>query len=276
MSAIKKFVYRFGSTGTEGGAAMKNLLGGKGANLAEMCRLGISVPPGFTISTEACAVFTERGRDAALKLIEAEVRDGVALIASEMGKRFGHPADPLLLSVRSGARASMPGMMDTILNLGLNDEAVLGLAAKAGDERFAWDSYRRFVQMYGDVVMGLEPESKEDHDPFEVIIDMVKAEKGLRLDTELDAADLKELVTRFKGLIRARTGRVFPTDPWQQLWGAVVAVLVGGGRSGFWTSAGRSPVPDGIRNRRGPGPVGFGGSMWVLECSWPHSHGIPS
>jgi pyruvate,orthophosphate dikinase len=142
-----------------------------------------------------------------------------------MGKRFGNADDPLLLSVRSGARASMPGMMDTILNLGLNDEAVLGLARKAGNERFAWDSYRRFVQMYGDVVMGLKPVSKEDHDPFEVIIDMVKAKKGVKLDTELDTADLQELVARFKALIRARIGRDFPTDPWEQLWGAVVAVF---------------------------------------------------
>jgi len=225
MSSTKKFVYRFGSTGTEGAAAMKNLLGGKGANLAEMCRLGITVPSGFTISTEACTVFTEQGKEAALKLIEAEVLQGVAIVEREMGKRFGDAAAPLLLSVRSGARASMPGMMDTILNLGLNDEAVLGLAAKAGNERFAWDSYRRFVQMYGDVVMGLKPVSKEDHDPFEVIIDMVKAQKGVQLDTELRASDLKELVTRFKGLIRARTGRDFPTDPWEQLWGAVVAVF---------------------------------------------------
>ncbi|MGB8853764.1 MAG: pyruvate, phosphate dikinase, partial [Pirellulales bacterium] len=183
------------------------------------------MPSGFTISTEACTVFTERGRDAALALIEAEVLQGVAIVEREMGKRFGHAADPLLLSVRSGARASMPGMMDTILNLGLNDEAVEGLAAKSSNPRFAWDSYRRFVQMYGDVVMGLKPVSKEDHDPFEVIIDMVKAQRGVQLDTELDTADLQELVKRFKGLIRARIGRDFPTDPWEQLWGAVVAVF---------------------------------------------------
>ncbi len=219
------YVYPFGASSTEGSAAMKNLLGGKGANLAEMCRLGITVPSGFTISTEACTVFTEKGKDAALKLIEGEVLRGVAFVEKEMGKRFGDAADPLLLSVRSGARASMPGMMDTILNLGLNDEAVAGLAAKAGNERFAWDSYRRFVQMYGDVVMGLKPVSKEDHDPFEVVIDMVKEKKGVTLDTELDAADLKELVARFRALIRARIGRDFPTDPWEQLWGAVAAVF---------------------------------------------------
>jgi pyruvate,orthophosphate dikinase len=220
-----KYVYRFGASGTEGAASMKNLLGGKGANLAEMCRLGITVPPGFTISTEACTVFTEQGREVALRLIDAEVRAGVAAIEEQMGKRFGNAADPLLLSVRSGARASMPGMMDTILNLGLNDDAVQGLARKAGNERFAWDSYRRFVQMYGDVVMGLKPVSKEEHDPFEVIIDMVKDKKGVQLDTQLDTADLQELVARFKALIRARIGRDFPTDPWEQLWGAVVAVF---------------------------------------------------
>ncbi len=155
------YVFLFGTSRTDGAASMKNLLGGKGANLAEMCRLGITVPSGFTISTEACTVFTEKGKEVALKLIEVEVQQGVAFVEGEMGKKFGNAADPLLLSVRSGARASMPGMMDTILNLGLNDEAVVGLAAKAGNERFAWDSYRRFVQMYGDVVMGLKPVSKE-------------------------------------------------------------------------------------------------------------------
>ena len=219
------YVYMFGSSRTDGAASMKNLLGGKGANLAEMCRLGITVPSGFTISTEACTVFTEQGKEAALNLIEAEVLAGVAFVEQEMGKKFGNAADPLLLSVRSGARASMPGMMDTILNLGLNDEAVIGLATKAGNERFAWDSYRRFVQMYGDVVMGLKPVSKEDHDPFELIIEMVKEKRGVQLDTDLDTEDLKELVARFKSLIRARVGRDFPTDPWEQLWGAVVAVF---------------------------------------------------
>ena len=225
MSAPVKYVYLFGTSRTDGAAAMKNLLGGKGANLAEMCRLGITVPSGFTISTEACTVFTEHGKDRALALIRDEVLQGIAFVEREMGKSFGNPADPLLLSVRSGARASMPGMMDTILNLGLNDEAVEGLARKAGNERFAWDSYRRFVQMYGDVVMGLKPVKKEDHDPFEVIIEMVKDKRGVKLDTELDTADLKELVVRFKALIRARIGRDFPTDPWEQLWGSVVAVF---------------------------------------------------
>lgn len=204
---------------------MKNLLGGKGANLAEMCRIGIVVPPGFTITTEACTEFTQKGKEHVLGLIREEVKQGVAQVEAEMGKTFGNNNDPLLLSVRSGARASMPGMMDTILNLGLNDEAVEGLARKTGNDRFAWDSYRRFVQMYGDVVMGLKPVSKEDHDPFEVIIDMVKEEKGVKLDTELDTTDLRELVFRFKSLIRARIGRDFPTDPWEQLWGSVLAVF---------------------------------------------------
>ena len=225
MDTAHPYVYLFGTSRTDGSAAMKNLLGGKGANLAEMCRLGITVPPGFTVSTEACTVFTERGRDAALGLIEAQVRDGVACVEREMGKRFGDAADPLLLSVRSGARASMPGMMDTILNLGLNDAAVEGLARQTGNARFAWDSYRRFIQMYGDVVMGLKPASKEEHDPFEVVIDTLKHSRGVKLDTELDAADLQELVARFKALIRARVGRYFPTEPWQQLWGSVVAVF---------------------------------------------------
>ncbi len=225
MSTSPKTVYVFGARKTEGDASMKNLLGGKGANLAEMCRLKITVPSGFTISTEACTEFTAHGRDHALALIRDEVLAGIRFVEGEMGKQFGNAADPLLLSVRSGARASMPGMMDTILNLGLNDEAVLGLATKARDERFAWDSYRRFVQMYGDVVMGLKPVSKEENDPFEVIIDMVKEQRKARLDTELTVDDLKELVQRFKSLIRARIGRDFPTDPWEQLWGAVVAVF---------------------------------------------------
>ena len=220
-----KFVYVFGQSKTEGAADMKNLLGGKGANLAEMCRLGIAVPPGLTISTEACTVYTEQGADSVRKLIEAEVKQGVAYVEQEMGKKFGDAADPLLLSVRSGSRASMPGMMDTILNLGLNDEAVEGLAKKSGNERFAWDSYRRFIQMYGDVVLGMKPESKEDHDPFEVIIDEMKEKKGVELDTELDAADLKQLVKEFKEAVRVRLNREFPNDPWEQLWGAVMAVF---------------------------------------------------
>ena len=225
MAQQPKYVYAFGATRTDGDASMKNLLGGKGANLAEMCRLGIVVPPGFTITTEACTEYTRKGHEYVLSLIKEEVIQGVANLEAEMGKKFGNSADPLLLSVRSGARASMPGMMDTILNLGLNDEAVEGLAKKTGNERFAWDSYRRFIQMYGDVVMGLKPVSKEDHDPFEVVIDMVKEAKGVKLDTDLEADDLRELVHRFKALIRARLGRNFPTDPWEQLWGSILAVF---------------------------------------------------
>ncbi|MBL8398431.1 MAG: pyruvate, phosphate dikinase [Candidatus Accumulibacter sp.] len=225
MTSREKNVYVFGASRTDGDATMKNLLGGKGANLAEMCRLGIAVPPGFTICTDVCTVYTEQGKEAVTRLITDEVKAGVAFLEQEMGKKFGDPADPLLLSVRSGSRASMPGMMDTILNLGLNDEAVAGLARKANNERFAWDSYRRFIQMYGDVVMGLKPVTKQEHDPFEVVIDMLKEKKGVQLDTELDTEDLKELVTRFKGLIRARVGRDFPNDPWEQLWGAVMAVF---------------------------------------------------
>ena len=220
-----KFVYVFGPSRTDGAADMKNILGGKGANLAEMCRLGISVPPGLTISAEVCTIYTEQGADAVRKQIEADVLQGVKFIENEMGKKFGDAADPLLVSVRSGSRASMPGMMDTILNLGLNEEAVKGLAAKSGNERFAWDSYRRFIQMYGDVVMGLKPESKEDHDPFEVIIDEIKEKKGVELDTQLSVDDLKLMVAEFKALIRTRLGREFPNDPWEQLWGSIMAVF---------------------------------------------------
>jgi pyruvate,orthophosphate dikinase len=223
--AAPRYVYVFGTSRTDGSADMKPLLGGKGANLAEMCRLGIPVPSGFTISTEGCTVHSERGKDALRALIEGEVQAGISFVEQEMGRSFGNASDPLLLSVRSGARASMPGMMDTILNLGLNDEAVEGLAARSGNPRFAWDSYRRFVQMYGDVVMGLKPVAKEEHDPFEVLIEMMKRQKGVELDTQLDADDLQELVARFKALIRARIGRDFPTDPWEQLWGSVTAVF---------------------------------------------------
>jgi len=225
MQAAEKYVYVFGGGTADGHAGMKNLLGGKGANLAEMCLLGISVPAGFTISTEACTEYTKKGRDFARELLEHEVRGGVAFIEAQMGKRFNDSRDPLLLSVRSGARASMPGMMDTILNLGLNDVAVEGLAVKSGNARFAWDSYRRFVQMYGDVVMDLKPEAKEDEDPFEVIIHQIKKERGVQLDTELDTDDLKELVRRFKALILDKKGREFPNEPWEQLWGAVMAVF---------------------------------------------------
>jgi pyruvate,orthophosphate dikinase len=225
MQQSQSRVYVFGKSRTDGSAALKNLLGGKGANLAEMCRLGIPVPPGFTLSTESCALYTEHGREHALTALEREVRRGIQFIEAEFGKRFGDVSDPLLLSVRSGARASMPGMMDTILNLGLGDEAVIGLAHQADNERFAWDSYRRFIQMYGDVVMGLKPGSKEDQDPFEVVLDLVKRQHGAALDTDLDTEALQEVVARFKALIRARCGRDFPTDPWEQLRGSISAVF---------------------------------------------------
>ncbi len=167
----QKHVYKFGNRTAEGDATMKNLLGGKGANLAEMNLIGVPVPAGFTITTEVCNDYYIKGRENTIEAIKAEVEDGVKFLEEVMGTTFGSDENPLLLSVRSGARASMPGMMDTVLNLGLNDAAVEGIAKKSGNERFAWDSYRRFVQMYGDVVMDMKPASKEDHDPFEVIID---------------------------------------------------------------------------------------------------------
>ncbi|MFZ2899243.1 MAG: pyruvate, phosphate dikinase [Saprospiraceae bacterium] len=220
-----KYVYNFGGGQAEGNASMKALLGGKGANLAEMCRLGIPVPAGFTISTEACTIYNQIGETAMRALLKEEVEANVAFIEKVMGGRFGDPSNPLLLSVRSGARASMPGMMDTVLNLGLNEETVVGITNRSGEERFAWDSYRRFVQMYGDVVMGLKPINKEDEDPFELIIEEVKEEKGVHLDTDLTTNDLKELVRRFKAIILERTRREFPSDPWEQLWGSVFAVF---------------------------------------------------
>jgi len=221
----QKYVYQFGAGQAEGGADMKNLLGGKGANLAEMNRIGVPVPAGFTITTEVSARYNEIGRERVVELIKEQVEQGIAHIEKTMNAKFGDRSDPLLVSVRSGARVSMPGMMDTVLNLGLNEEAVQGLAAKSGNERFAWDSYRRFVQMYGDVVLGLKPESKEDVDPFEAIIEEVKEAKGVTHDTELDANDLKDLVVRFKDAVKKSTGHDFPDDPWDQLWGAIIAVF---------------------------------------------------
>lgn len=224
MAEVKR-VYKFGAGQTEGKAGMRNELGGKGANLAEMSLLGMPVPPGFTITTTTCNEYYTLGRDKVLSLLEADVRSAIAFIEGEMGAKFGDRENPLLVSVRSGARASMPGMMDTILNLGLNDEAVLGLAKRTGNPRFAWDSYRRFVQMYGDVVLGMKPESKEDIDPFEEIIEERKRAKGISSDTEFTAEDLQELVVRFKKAVKDRTGRDFPTEAMEQLWGAVLAVF---------------------------------------------------
>ena len=220
-----KYVYLFGKGKAEGNAAMKDLLGGKGANLAEMDRIGIPVPPGFTITTEACIAYTKYGTEKIKELLEDDVKSAMKHIEEIMQMQFGSNENPLLVSVRSGARASMPGMMDTILNLGLNDNSVQGLIKKTQNERFAWDSYRRFVQMYGDVVMGLKPENKEDLDPFEVIMDSLKKERGVTSDLELTASDLKELVYLFKKAIKERTGKNFPDDPWEQLWGAIFAVF---------------------------------------------------
>ncbi|MCL4482656.1 MAG: pyruvate, phosphate dikinase [Bacteroidetes bacterium] len=204
---------------------MKNLLGGKGANLAEMNLIGVPVPPGFTITTDVCTVFTEKGRKEAFALIEKDVQAAVAHIENITGTKFGSKENPCLVSVRSGARASMPGMMDTILNLGLNDVAVEGIALKSGNPRFAWDSYRRFVQMYGDVVLGMKPHSKTDIDPFEEIIEHMKEEAGIKEDTEFTVDNLKTLVLRFKAAVLKVTGKNFPVDPWEQLWGAVAAVF---------------------------------------------------
>jgi len=224
MSTVKR-VYTFGNKKAEGKADMKNLLGGKGANLAEMNLIGVPVPPGFTITTDVCTEYIELGGDEVIKLLTKEVEQGIRNIESLMNSKFGDSENPCLVSVRSGARASMPGMMDTILNLGLNDEVVEGLAIKTGNPRFAWDSYRRFVQMYGDVVMGMKPESADDHDPFEEIIDKIKQEKGVVEDTDLTVEDLKDMVTRFKSAVKNQTGKDFPTDAWEQLWGSVIAVF---------------------------------------------------
>ena len=224
MSTVKR-VYTFGNKQAEGNGKMRELLGGKGANLAEMNLVGIPVPPGFTITTEVCTEYYEKGRDAVVEMIRPEVEKAIKGIEKQTGMTFGSDTMPLLVSVRSGARASMPGMMDTILNLGLNDTAVKALTKRTGNDRFAWDSYRRFVQMYGDVVLGMKPQSKEDEDPFEVIIDEMKKERGVRLDTELSTDDLRELVVKFKAAVKERTGADFPTNPWEQLWGAIMAVF---------------------------------------------------
>lgn len=220
-----KRVYTFGNKEAEGHTGMRNLLGGKGANLAEMNLIGVPVPPGFTITTEACVEYNKLGKDKIVELLKEETEAAVAYLEKIMGSQFGSKENPLLLSVRSGARVSMPGMMDTVLNLGLSDEAVEGLAKKTGNERFAWDSYRRFIQMYGDVVMGVGAMTKEDHNPFEEIIDTVKEEKNIESDNDLNVEDLKEIVARFKKIIFERTGKEFPKCPWEQLWGSVVAVF---------------------------------------------------
>ena len=220
-----KRVYTFGNGHAEGRADMKNLLGGKGANLAEMNLIGVPVPPGFTITTEVCTEYNQQGKDAVVKLIEEDVRKAIHHIEELTGTKFGDDSNPLLVSVRSGARVSMPGMMDTVLNLGMNDSAVEALSRKSGNPRFAWDSYRRFVQMYGDVVLGMKPKSKDDIDPFEEVMEKVKEEKGITLDTELNVDDLKKLVVLFKKAVKEYTGKDFPDSPWEQLWGAICAVF---------------------------------------------------
>ncbi|MBP8936606.1 MAG: pyruvate, phosphate dikinase, partial [Prevotella sp.] len=221
----EKRIYTFGNGKAEGKADMKNLLGGKGANLAEMNLIGVPVPPGFTITTDVCNEYFEKGKQQVVAILKEDVTKSVKHIESLMNSKFGDVENPLLVSVRSGARASMPGMMDTILNLGLNDEVVEGLAHKTGNECFAYDSYRRFVQMYGDVVMGMKPVNKEDIDPFEAIINKVKKQRGITLDNEMNVDELKQLVVEFKAAIKNQTGFDFPTNPMDQLWGAICAVF---------------------------------------------------
>ncbi len=220
----QRYVFFFGAGKADGRAEMKNLLGGKGANLAEMTNLGIPVPAGFTISTEVCTYYYQNNYTYPPGL-EEQVIQALRKVENVMGYRFGDPDNPLLVSVRSGARVSMPGMMDTVLNLGLNDETVQGLINKTNNPRFGYDSYRRFVQMYGDVVLGLKPETEDDIDPFEAILEAKKKARGVEFDTELTAEDLQELVQEFKQAIQEHTGRPFPEDPMEQLWGAIGAVF---------------------------------------------------
>jgi len=224
MNTVKR-VYTFGNGQAEGKADMKNLLGGKGANLAEMNLIGVPVPPGFTITTEVCTEYNQKGKDAVIGLIKADVEAAMEKVGELTGTEFGDKENPCLVSVRSGARVSMPGMMDTVLNLGMNDDAVEIIAKKSNNPRFAWDSYRRFVQMYGDVVLGMKPTSKIEIDPFEKIMDEVKEHKGVELDTDLEVEDLKGLVVKFKEAVKKQTGKDFPDNPWEQLWGAVCAVF---------------------------------------------------
>src|SRR5215468_2611608 len=227
MAKSLKYVYTWGNKKADGDGSMKALLGGKGANLAEMTRIGLPVPPGFTITTEVCTYFYAHKRTYPTEL-QKQMEAGVANMEKIMGCKFGDAKGmPLLVAVRSGARDSMPGMMDTILNLGLNDDTVLALVNATKNERFAWDCYRRFIQMYGDVVMGVQKRPGEDHEPFEVVIHELKHERHEDdvEDTKLSVGDLQELVVRFKALIVERTGKEFPQDPWKQLWGAIGAVF---------------------------------------------------
>ena len=225
IMANQKRVYLFGAGKAEGRADMRNELGGKGANLAEMNLIGVPVPPGFTITTDTCNDYYAIGKQEVVAMLKDDVEKAIHHVEELMNSKFGDVENPLLVSVRSGARASMPGMMDTILNLGLNDEVVEGIVRKTGNARFAWDSYRRFVQMYGDVVLGMKPVNKEDIDPFEAIIEEVKETKGVKLDNELEVEDLKELVAKFKQAVKNQTGKDFPNDSYEQLWGAICAVF---------------------------------------------------
>ncbi len=220
----KKMVYYFGKTRTDGDRSLRALLGGKGANLAEMTSLGLPVPPGFTITTEVCNAYYASGKKLPAGLME-EVTKNIAMLEKETGKKFSDKVNPLLVAVRSGARDSMPGMMDTILNLGLNDQTVEAVKANTGNGRFAWDCYRRFVQMYGDVVMGVQKRHENEHEPFDEVMDGLKRERNVTEDTQLNEADLRELVSRFKDLISQRTGKKFPSDPIEQLKGSVGAVF---------------------------------------------------
>ena len=224
MARSEKLVYFFGGGKAEGKASMKDLLGGKGAGLHEMTRIGVLVPPGFTITTDVCGYYYAH-KHRYPKGLEKKVNDSLHRLEENMQKKFGDPSSPVLVSVRSGARESMPGMMDTILNLGLNDQTVQGLIAKTKNPRFAYDCYRRFIQMYGDVVLGLKPRDRNERDPFEVILERKKEKRGVRLDTELSAEELKELVSEFKAEIKAQLGKEFPEDPHEQLWGAIGAVF---------------------------------------------------
>ena len=221
---MPKFVYFFENGKADGNSKMKALLGGKGANLAEMAQLGIPVPPGFTITTDVCTYYYEHGGEYPVEL-KGQVEEALHRLEELMGRKFGDPENPLLVSVRSGAALSMPGMMDTILNLGLSDHTVQGLIKHMGDERFAYDCYRRLIAMYGDVVLGLKPQSKDEHNPFEVLIEEMKKKRGVEFDNQLAASDLRELIQSYKGLIRERKKVEFRLDPWDQLWGAITAVF---------------------------------------------------
>src|SRR5438270_10867203 len=223
-----KYVYFFGGKSAEGNGKMKDLLGGKGANLAEMCLIGLPVPAGFTITTEVCNYYDAHGKTYPPEL-KAQVEAAMRQTEEVMGAKFGDSKKPLLVSCRSGARVSMPGMMDTVLNIGLNESTLKGLIESTGNERFAWDSYRRFVQMYGYVVLDLKPTSKTEADPFEEIMHALKHERHVKLDTELTVKDLQELVKRFKAVVKEKKGKDFPEDPLEQMWGAIAAVFASWG-----------------------------------------------